>query len=53
MDKRNESEIIRKLIWPLQVLELLVRNNEQALLGLQKAKFVESLGEALVICSAR
>ena len=26
--KSSENEIVRKLIWPLQILEMLVRNNE-------------------------
>ena len=48
-NKAIESEFISKLTWPLQVLEVLAYNGEQASLGIRKAKMVDVIGRVLAI----
>ena len=43
----NEDTLVAQVTWPIQVLELLVCNHEQATIGLQRAKFVLLLGKIL------
>ena len=44
---KDEEDLIEKIWWPLQVLDLLVCNSEQAILGLRKGRFIISLGKIL------
>lgn len=41
--------MLKALKWPMQILELLICNNEQAVLALREARVVEALGQILVM----
>lgn len=40
----KEQLVLKALKWPMQILELLICNNEQAVLALGEARVVEALG---------
>ena len=44
---KDEENLMDKIWWPLQVLDLLVCNNEQATVGLRKARLIIHLGKIL------
>ena len=47
MPIKDEEDLMDKIWWPLQVLDLLVCNNEQAAVGLRKARLIIPLGKIL------